>query len=766
LISFPDGVLLQSGMRSNLPTNEIARRKRERILMLASGIAVLVLSWVEYALISGSGPFQHGSNLLIFFIINLNTILILFLGFLIIRNLVKVVFEDRQNILGAKLRTKLVIAFVSLSLLPTLALFFVAFQFLSTSLSYWFDVRVEKSLESAIIVGKTLYDEQVRDVKLLSQNVERAIALQCLEKEGILNKECLKGIVEQITMPISGQGAIKQPRMHSLEVIDSSGKVLFRKYFLPLVDPPPPIPKIILERTRKKNKPVITPHPVAAGELIRVVSALPYTGSRPLYFVAVGKVLPQDMMGLLDDIRTGYEEYKQLRVFQKPIHSAVTILMLVVTFLILFVSVWFGFRLAKTITEPVQMLADATHRVAHGNLDFHLEAPGRDELSSLVRAFNTMTADLKEARAKAERATKQLKKSYAELERRQRYIEIILQNVAAGVISIDRRGVVTTVNKSAENILNISAEEVVGRPYQNLLSKEYAQEFEKVREELLLSGGDTVHRSMRLEINGKPLSLLVSFTLLKDAEGKSLGVVVVFDDLTELERIQRLAAWREVARRIAHEVKNPLTPIQLSAQRLRKRFGDKCSKVEDKEVFDRCTNTIISQVEDLKHLVNEFSNFARMPSASPAPEDINEIVKNILPIYQEMRKDIIFHKNLQEVPKALLDKDQAKRALVNIIENAIYSMKDGGEITITTGYNVEKGMVYLSVADTGSGISEEDKPRLLEPYFSKRAGGTGLGLAIVNSIMQDHGGSITIEDNVPHGTIVTLWFPSAAEDEE
>ncbi len=734
--------------------------------MLTSGAAVLILSWVEYALISGSGPFQHGSNLLIFFVINLNTILILFLGFLIIRNLVKVVFEDRQNLLGAKLRTKLVVAFVSLSLLPTLALFFVAFQFLSTSLSYWFDIRVEKSLESAITVGKTLYDEQVRGIKLVAQDVEHSIAIQCLAEGDQLDKECLENVIEQISMPIAGKGRIEQARIHSLEIISLDKGLFFRKYFLPLVDPPPAIPKIIMEKALHHNKPVVTPHPVAAGELIRAVTILSHSGKRPLYLVVVGKVLHQDMMGLLDDIRTGYEEYRQLRVFQKPIHTAVTILMLAVTFLILFVSVWFGFRLAKTITEPVQMLADATHRVAHGNLDFHLEAPGRDELSSLVRAFNTMTADLKEARARAERATKQLKKSYAELERRQRYIEIILQNVAAGVISIDRNGVVTTVNKSAESILGITAEEVVGKPYHNLLSKEYGQEFEKVRKELLVSGNETIHRSMRIEVNGKPLSLVVSFTLLKDMDGRSLGVVVVFDDLTELERIQRLAAWREVARRIAHEVKNPLTPIQLSAQRLKKRFGDKCSEVDDKKVFDRCTNTIISQVEDLKRLVNEFSNFARMPSASPRPEDLNSIVNEVLPMYQEMRKDIVFQVQLGQVPKANLDRDQVRRALVNIIDNALYSMKGGGEIILTTGYDIQRGMVYVSVADTGSGVSEEDKPRLFEPYFSKRPGGTGLGLAIVNSVMQDHGGRITIDDNEPHGTVFTLWFPAPTKDGE
>ncbi|MCK4426090.1 MAG: HAMP domain-containing protein, partial [Deltaproteobacteria bacterium] len=426
-----------------------------------------------------------------------------------------------------------------------------------------------------------------------------------------------------------------------------------------------------------------------------------------------------------------------------------------------FVSIWFGLRLAKSITEPVRMLAGATHRIALGDLDFSLEAEGRDELSSLVQAFNVMTQDLKEARRRTEETSRQLRKSYGELEQRRRYIEIILQNVTAGVISIDRQGIVTLMNKSAESILDMSSDQVIGKPYLQLLTEDQAKEFEEIRQELSLSPKGTLQRPIHMEIKEKTLSLLASFTILRDQDERSLGVVIVFDDLTELEKIQRLAAWREVARRIAHEVKNPLTPIQLSAQRLRKKYldSDKLDN-EARVVFDKCTNTIISQAKELKHLVDEFSNFARMPAPRLRPTRLDDLADDVLAIYKAGHPKVEFKLDVQEgSPEALLDSDQIKRALINLLDNSVASMPDGGEINVQITYNSARNEICLSVSDTGPGISPEDLPRLFEPYFSKRKGGTGLGLAIVNSIVADHNGRILVEDNIPNGAKFVLIFP-------
>ncbi|MCD6196973.1 MAG: PAS domain-containing protein [Deltaproteobacteria bacterium] len=746
-------------MKSALTTSEARKRRVERIIMIAAGILIALLSLAEYHLISGFSPLSTSNNVLIFAVINLNILLVLLLGFLVVRNLVKLVFEDRKNLPGAKLRTKLVIAFVTLSLIPTIVLFLVSFQFLRTSIGYWFNVKVERSLDNALTIGKTYYEGQVTELEHLSQDMGRLLSLRCIEEDDTINRVCIEQLVNPAPILPGVQGSGSAIPFNFIEVINSSHKELFVKILLPLVDMPPSIPPSVLDQVFEGKDSLMHSVSLEGGELIRILRPLKNADNSIQAVLVLGHLMPQDMSYLLDDIRSGYEDYRQLRLFQNPIKGSLLITLCLITFLIIFVSIWFGFRLAKSITEPVKMLAEATHRVAMGDLDFSLEAKGKDELSSLVLAFNIMTQDIREARRRTEETSRQLRKSYGELEHRRRYIEIILQNVTAGVISIDRQGFVTLMNKSAASILNMSSEQVIGKPYLQLLTKDQAKEFEEIRQELSLSPKGTLQRPIRIEIKEKTLSLLASFTILRDQDERSLGVVIVFDDLTELEKIQRLAAWREVARRIAHEVKNPLTPIQLSAQRLRKKYLDKLDD-EARVVFDKCTNVIISQAKELKHLVDEFSNFARMPAPRLRSTRLDGLADDVLAIYRAGHPNIEFKLDVPEgLPDALLDPDQIKRALINLLDNAVVSMPDGGKINIQITYNTAGNEICLSVSDTGPGISPKDLPRLFEPYFSKRKGGTGLGLAIVNSIVADHNGRILVENNIPSGAKFVLIFP-------
>nr|HDN00093.1 HAMP domain-containing protein [Deltaproteobacteria bacterium] len=746
-------------MKSDLTTSEAKKRRIERIIMMAAVVFIALLSLAEYYLISHSSPLSTSSNVLIFAVINLDIFLILLLGFLVVRNLTKLVFEDKKHLLGAKLRTKLVIAFISISLIPTILLFLVSFQFLRTSIGYWFNIKVEKSLDNAMTIGKTYYEGRVTGLEHLSQETGRLLSLRCIEEDGTINRVCIEQLVNPTPLSSGVQGYCKTISLNSIEVINSFHKKLFVKIWLPLADMPPDIPHSVLNQIFEGKDSLVHSVTLEGGELIRILSPLKNADNEILAVLILGHLMPRDMSYLLDDIRSGYDDYRQLRLFQNPIKGSLLITLCLITLLIIFVSIWFGFRLAKSITEPVKMLAEATNRVAMGDLDFSLESQGKDELSSLVQAFNIMTQDIKEARRRTEETSRQLRKSYGELEHRRRYIEIILQNVTAGVISVDRQGFVTLMNKSAESILNISSDQVIGKPYSQLLTKDHAKEFEEIRQELSRSPKGTLQRSIRMEIREKTLSLLANFTILRDQDERSLGVVIVFDDLTELEKIQRLAAWREVARRIAHEVKNPLTPIQLSAQRLRKKYLDKFDN-ETRVVFDKCTNTIIGQAKELKHLVDEFSNFARMPSIRLRPTKLDDLVDDVLAIYRAGHPKIEFKLDVQEgLPNALLDSDQIKRALINLLDNAVASMTDGGKINILITYNTAGNEICLSISDTGTGISPEDLPRLFEPYFSKRRGGTGLGLAIVNSIVADHNGHILVKDNTPHGTKFILIFP-------
>ena len=275
--------------------------------------------------------------------------------------------------------------------------------------------------------------------------------------------------------------------------------------------------------------------------------------------------------------------------------------------------------------------------------------------------------------------------------------------------------------------------------------------------ELKSSGKDSIERQVAVNLEGKSLSLLINLTNLKDEEGKSLGVVAVFDDLTQLIKAQRMAAWREVARRIAHEIKNPLTPIQLSAQRLRKRYLEKLQP--DGTVFDECTRTIVKQVEELKGMVNEFSNFARMPACQPTPNRLNEIIQETLVLFQGVQRPIRFEFIPDELPVLNVDRDQIKRVMINLIKNSLAAIENEGKIRIQTSYDSKLQMVRLEVSDDGRGISDEDKGRLFEPYFSTRKSGTGLGLTIVNAIISDHNGYIRVRDNKPKGTTFLIELP-------
>jgi two-component system nitrogen regulation sensor histidine kinase NtrY len=366
-----------------------------------------------------------------------------------------------------------------------------------------------------------------------------------------------------------------------------------------------------------------------------------------------------------------------------------------------------------------------------------------DEIGMLVQSFNQMTGDLQVSRY--------------ELEQRKKYMEIVLKNVAAGVISVDDKGVITTINTSAEQILEIKGEDVLERKFFEVLSKEYVAQMEELLNELRSSKKDSIEKQLTGRLKGKSLTLLINLTNLKDEEGRSLGVVAVFDDLTQMIKAQRMAAWREVARRIAHEIKNPLTPIQLSAQRLRKRYLDKLP--EDGAVFDECTKTIVKQVEELKGMVNEFSSFARMPASQPSPNHLNEIIREALVLFQEAHKEVHFVFVPEHLPILNIDRDQMKRVMINLIKNSLTAIDGEGEIKILTSYDPKLQMVRLEVSDDGCGIPEEDKGRLFEPYFSTRKTGTGLGLTIVNAIIADHNGYIRVRDNKPKGTTFLIELP-------
>jgi two-component system nitrogen regulation sensor histidine kinase NtrY len=720
-------------MKKELSPEE-KRRRNELIIIGVISLLIVLLTTIEIKFPHVGGMIPIANNIIIFSLININIILILLLIFLVIRNLVKLIFERRRKVLGAKLRTKLVVAFVSLSLVPTILLFFVAVGFITNSVENWFKAPVEQSLQGALDVAQAYFRDFANNTVSSAQQISKH-----LSKQGDLREaRPIYSLREQLETKrqeyhLNTLGVFLKGERGSIRIEDPTIKTI-----------PLHPPQDLLE-VGFSGKEASRSFSVGEGELITGIAPILNSpeGEEVVGVVAASIFIPKSLTAKMNEISQAFVDYKQLKILKKPIKSSYMLALLMVTLLILFSATWFGFYLAKELTGPIKELAEATHRIATGDLNFRIQMKSADEIGTLVQSFNQMTGDLQVSRS--------------ELEQRKKYMEIVLKNVAAGVISIDEKGVVTTINTSAEQILEVKGEEILDRNFSEVLPKEYFEQIKLLLDELRSSGKDPIERQLTLNLKEKSLSLLINLTTLRDEEGKSLGVVAVFDDLTQLIKAQRMAAWREVARRIAHEIKNPLTPIQLSAQRLRKRYLEKLG--QDATVFDECTRTIVNQVEELKGMVNEFSNFARMPTLQPTPSRLNEIIQETLILFQGVKKQVHFEFIPDELPVLNLDRDQMKRVMINLVKNSLTAIENEGEIRIQTSYDPTLQMVRLEVSDDGCGIPDEDKRRLFEPYFSTRKSGTGLGLTIVNAIISDHNGYIRVRDNKPKGTTFLIELP-------
>ena len=442
----------------------------------------------------------------------------------------------------------------------------------------------------------------------------------------------------------------------------------------------------------------------------------------------------------------------QIKLLKNPIKFNYIVTLSIVTLVIIFLATWFGLALAKGITVPIQNLAEATNKITQGNLDSHIDIEADDEIGVLVKSFNQMTMDLKKSKNGLEQAN-------INLEQRRKYMETVLRNVSAGIISADKNGVITTVNRAAEKMFDIKTEKILWQNYRDLLIPEHLSLVDEFLQEMKENNESSLEKQLELMLKDKALTILLTITTIQDDEGNDSGIVVVFEDLTQLQKAERAAAWREVARRMAHEIKNPLTPVQLSAQRLQRKYGDKLG--EEGSVFKECTQTIIDQVEVLKNLVNEFSRYARMPVTTPTLNDLNAVVADSVVLFQDAHKDIIFdYKPVDNLPKFNLDAEQINRVMINLLDNAVAAInKKDGRIEITVNYDDQHHKATVSVADDGAGVPASYKRKVFEPYFSTKKSGTGLGLAIVSSIISDHYGQVLIADNKPTGTIISFQLP-------
>jgi two-component system, NtrC family, nitrogen regulation sensor histidine kinase NtrY len=495
--------------------------------------------------------------------------------------------------------------------------------------------------------------------------------------------------------------------------------------------------------------------PKDCPEHSRTREGVPIRGCRPAGAVVVTTVIPGEMAVHTNRIHRALTGHQQVKVFQGPLTTTYVTMLSTITLLVVFAGTWLGMRLAKAIAVPLNDLAGATRAVSQGNYDVVVPDPGGDELGQVVGAFNRMTGDLKASRSRLQAAN-------TDLEARRRYMEVVLENIGAGVVALDRTGQITAMNDAAARLLALDDPRgPIGRHHTDVLPATYAGLAGEIVRELETSPVASLSRQVTISIKGETKTVSLTVTALRDDAQGYLGMVAVLDDLTPILRGQRVAAWREVARRIAHEIKNPLTPIQLSAQRLHRRFAPAIT--EGREVFDECTTTIETQVEELRRMVNEFSEFARMPEARPAPNNLNAVAGEAVSLYKNAHAGIeITFAPDSAVPVFDLDREQLKRGVINLLENAVQAVHEGGgtRVDIATDYDVKLGIVRLVVADDGPGISAEVKNRLFEPYFSTKKTGTGLGLTIVHRIVADHEGFIRVQDNKPRGTRMVIELPA------
>ncbi|MDD5723510.1 MAG: ATP-binding protein [Syntrophales bacterium] len=728
--------------------DELKKRRRERIAILAVIAVIVILTYIESHLSTVEVLLPISSEVLIFGLININLILIIFLIFLIARNLTKLIFERRRGILGSKLRTKLVVAFMILSLIPTVTLFLVSIKFLSYSIDSRFDIKMGRAFNLSLEVAQDYYQKFSDNAKNYALQIGSEITDNKLyEKE---QSEYLKAFLTQRQRSFNlGSITVRfDNRDEDLFLTDPDN---------PDILPPRFSPKALEDVFMGKDLSIVSS--VGGGDVISGIAPL-YSNFSPkevIGVIAVSYYMDKELIEKMSVISSTSEEYKQLKLLKNPIKISYTITLFIVTLLIIFSSMWFGLFLAKGITVPVQELAEATHEVAHGNLDYHIDVLAEDEIGALADSFNQMTKDLKER-------SLELRQVNIDLEQRRKYMETVLRNVSAGVISINRDNVISTINRAADKMLGINGEEVLNKRYEDVLKPEHMGTVGELLGELHANDGGFVERQIQLIVKDSVMAILVSAMILRDDDDNYMGIVTVFEDITQLQKSERIAAWREAAKRIAHEIKNPLTPVKLSAERLQRKYGDKIEGKTD-SVFHECTKTIIDQVEILKNLVNEFSQFARMPVTNPSPNDLNAVIEDSVILFQDAHKDIDFA--LQKdigIPLLNIDAEQIKRAMVNLLDNAVAAVSavdHGGKVEISTQYDKSHRRVKLDVRDNGLGISPEDKMKLFEPYFSTKKAGTGLGLVIVSSIISDHSGSVNVMDNVQGGTIVSIELPVA-----
>jgi two-component system nitrogen regulation sensor histidine kinase NtrY len=739
-------------------------RNRKDARWVGGGMVFLlaICGVVYYLLLRGKGlPAEMASDKLLLFVLwYINITLILSILFVLVRSLFRLLIERKNRILGSKFKTKLVITSIALSLIPAIILFNFASRLLLDSFDQWFTLPVDEVVSQAADTARALSDQIERTTQRDARRVLGEIAgfdLEDLEQRPALQHRVQElheelqlhylaihdgvELVHSTADPLSGIQRVPSLRSTFLQEAIEKGEAIDVEDSLEVDG------RLILAAVSRQR--AVEPGDAPAGDLDVEEDANGLDLDAQYTVVVAGIVLPPDIAEKSENLLLAYQNYLQLRVRKEDLRAAYLLNLLMVTLLVVLAFSSIGLRLARRITEPIQALANAAHRISTGDLDHRIEVAVDDEIGVLVDAFNHMTDELRSNRELVDRKNR-------ELLHNNKRIATVLQNVAAGVISISAAGNILTCNGAALEILRQRADDCIGRTIQDAWVDRERRKLVELLEEDFTIGGQ-LRCQLHMVLGGIWKTLEVKVTTLPGTEGQAIGGrVVVLEDLTELIHAQKMAAWNEVARRIAHEIKNPLTPIRLTAERLARKYqqGDP----NFGEALKEGSEIIVREVSSLKGMVDEFSRYARMPRPQPREVDLFKMSGDIITLYQSLKPGVVVTSDIGAKANLVrFDPEQLKSVLINLLDNAIDATEAPGEVVLSSVSR--NGAIRISVADTGKGVRPEDKEKLFLPYFSTKGRGTGLGLAIVERIVSEHNARIFITDNHPRGAVFSVEVP-------
>lgn len=750
---------------SPTPTN-LSRRssRRTRVILLAIATLLLAVSLLVLQAFNTEAWFAPGSaseTLILFALSTLNVIAFIVLLMVLARNIIKLRGETKPMKLGSRFTTRLVSFSVALSLLPVVFMFSSTVLLINRSVEKWFSLPTRKMAENAQQIQKSYLQSEEESLQHIAVTLARLAATS-------------EDIAHTLQIERNNQ------RLSSIEIYEPTDKLIFRE-----AAPETPVPSNELSAATQQMRARIVRGESSVAQVFRAPTSLFLLAAAAMpeskNSIVITRLVDPKIAERLTQIEQYAATYGQLQQQQRAIRTNAQLALGLLTLFALFIATWMAIKVARSIAAPVQQLAEATERIRAGDLTGRADIVGDDELAALARSFNEMAAELQENRA-------QVELSATALDERRRYIETILQNLSAGVISLDEQNRVTTINPAAIRLLRLEQTMKTmpanGAELAVLLPEEQREELRRMIRRALR--GRSASREVHFKLaNNVKLDASVTVTALPGSHGHLRGTVIMIEDLSDLIEAQRRSAWSEVARRMAHEIKNPLTPIRLSAERLAKNLlgtNGQANGLEPKvapypcldergaKLVRECTSLIGDEVATLQRMVDEFSSFARLPAAKPMLSDLNEVVTDTLKLYEERLDGIKLENKLTaELPPVLIDREQIKRALVNLIDNALHAiteskfMLDEKSLTLGTREVFEQDAVEITIADTGPGIAPADRERIFSPYFSTRKRGTGLGLAIVSHIVAEHSGRIRVEDNLPHGARFVIELPNAKE---